>query len=347
LPWQCTNEHQENKKGVMPRHYDWYSVMENAKQGLRRKNIFKSNTVMMFIVLIVVVVFFTIMNHNYFSYGNMANILLAASTVGLLSIGQTYLIIAGHIDLSCGNVAAMSGVAVALLINGGVPWPVAIIIVVIASSVVGFVNSGLVNIFMLQPFIATLAVSSVCEGAAFLICNGKSQPVNDKVFTSIGTMRIIGIPFPAILMLFLFLVFGFILSRTVFGRSVYMIGGNPTASHLAGLNPKKISTILYIISSMIAALAGAVMTSKMHSGQPGAGSGSEFDAITAAVLGGVAFTGGKGNLLGCFIGLLIIQTFSNGLTVVNVSSFWQVVAKGLLLIAALVFDYVRQKKLMI
>jgi ribose transport system permease protein len=311
--------------------------MENIKR-LNRKNVFKSNTVMMFIVLIIVISVFTIMNHNYFSYSNMTNILLAASTVGLLAIGQTYLIIAGHIDLSCGNVAAMSGVAVALLINGGVPWPVAIIIVVIVSSVVGFANSGLVNIFGLQPFIATLAVSSVCEGAAFLICGGKSQPLSDKVFTQIGTMRILGIPFPAILMLVLFLIFGFILARTVFGRSVYMIGGNPTASHLAGLNPKKISTILYIISSMIAALAGVVMTSKMHSGQPGAGSGSEFDAITAAVLGGVAFTGGKGNLLGCFVGLLIIQCFSNGLTVVNVSSFWQVVAKGLLLIAALIFD---------
>jgi ribose transport system permease protein len=315
------------------------------KKHFIQKNVFKSNTVMMFIVLVAVVIFFSIINGNYFSYSNIANILLAASTVGLLAIGQTYLIIAGHIDLSCGNVAAMSGVMVALLINSGVAWPFAILIVIAVSSLVGLANSGLANFFGLQPFIATLAVSSVCQGAAFLICDGKSQPVSDKIFTQIGTMRILGIPFPAILMLVLFVIFGLILSKTVFGRSVYMIGGNPTASRLAGLNPKRISTKLYVISATIAALAGVVMTSKMHSGQPGAGAGAEFDAITAAVLGGVAFTGGKGDLLGCFIGLLIIQCFSNGLTVVNVSSFWQVVAKGLLLIAALIFDYVRRKKL--
>ena len=319
--------------------------MEVIKKRLGGKNIFKSNTLIMFVILVLVILFFSIMNNNYFSYSNMTNILLAASTVGLLAIGQTYLIIAGHIDLSCGHIAAVGGVLVALLINNGVPWLLAIVIVIIASSIIGFINSALVNIFGLQPFIATLAMSSVCQGAAYLICDGKSQPVSDKVFTSIGTMRILGIPFPAILMLVLFLIFGFILARTVFGRSVYMIGGNVTAARLAGLNPKKISTILYIISAMIAALAGTVMTSKMHSGQPGAGSGAEFEAITAAVLGGVAFTGGKGGLLGCFIGLLIIQCFSNGLTVVNVSSFWQVMAKGLLLIAALIFDYVRRKKL--
>ena len=124
-----------------------------------------------------------------------------------------------------------------------------------------------------------------------------------------------------------------------------MIGGNPEAARLAGLNPKKISTILYVIAAMIAAFAGVMMTTRMHSGQPAGGAGSEFDAITAAILGGVAFSGGKGNLAGCFIGLLIMQCFNNGLTVINVSSFWQTVAKGLLLIAALIFDYFRRKKL--
>lgn len=124
-----------------------------------------------------------------------------------------------------------------------------------------------------------------------------------------------------------------------------MIGGNPVAARLAGLNPKKISTILYIISSVIAGLAGVLMASKMHSGQPAGGAGAEIDAITAAILGGVAFSGGKGNLLGCFVGLLIIESFNTGLTVVNVSSFWQIVAKGLLLITALIMDFFRRKRL--
>ena len=316
--------------------------MENGK---KKTNIFKSNEIMMLIVLILVIVIFTVMNLNYLTYTNMSNILMAASTIGLLAIGETFLIIAGHIDLSCANIAAMFAVITAMLINGGVPWPVVIILVVAVSSVAGLINSCLVNVFGLQPFIATLAMSNVFSGVAYLLCSGKSVPVSNKAFTSIGSMRILGIPFPAVLMVVCFVVFGFILAKTIFGRSVYMIGGNPEAARLAGLNPKRISTVLYVVSAMVAAFAGVLMTAKMHSGQPAGGSGSEFDAITAAILGGVAFTGGTGNLAGCFIGLLIMQCFNNGLTVVNVSSFWQIVAKGLLLIAALIFDFFRRKRL--
>lgn len=310
------------------------------------KIIFKSNSVMMLLVLIGVIAIFSILNPNYFSYQNLiVNILYAASIVGLLAISQTYLIIAGHIDLSCGTTAAMCGVMIALFMGFGISWPVAVLIAFAASLCVGLINAGLVNVFGLQPFIATLAMASVCQGVAYIICNGRSIPIVNKSFILIGTTRFLGIPVPAIIMVVFFIIFGFILARTVFGRSVYMIGGNPTAARLAGLKPKRISTTLYMMSAAIACLAGVVMSSKMHSGQPGAVSGAEFDAITAAVLGGVAFTGGKGTILGCFIGLLIIQCFNNGLTMSNVSSFWQVSAKGLLLIAALIFDYVRLKKL--
>ncbi|ADK82182.1 ABC transporter permease [Sediminispirochaeta smaragdinae] len=317
---------------------------KSANTGLT-KYLMQSNEIMMLIVLLLVISFFTFMNRNYLSYFNMTNILLAASTVGLLAIGETCLIIAGHIDLASASVAALFGTWVAILINAGVPWPIASLVVVVASVSVGLVNSCLVNIFGLQPFIATLAISSVCSGLAFIICKGKSVPINEEMFIKFGTMKIAGIPFPAILLIVFFIIFGFILGRTVFGRSVYMIGGNPTAACLAGLNPKKISTILYIISAMVAAFAGVLMTAKMHSGQPGGGAGAEFDAITAAILGGVAFSGGKGNLRGCFIGLLIMQCFNNGLTVISVSAFWQIVAKGLILIAALIFDFFRRERL--
>lgn len=323
--------------------------MRNGEQtksgGTAGAVVFQSNAVMLLLVLAIVIAFFSVMNGNYFSYTNLTNILLGASTVGLLAIGETYLIIAGHIDLSSAHTAALSGVATAILINSGVPWGLAILAVVVVSSLMGLANAGLVNIFGLQPFIATLATAQVCQGVGFLICNGKSVPVNEKIFVMMGSAKLLGISFPALLMIILFFLCGFILSKTVFGRSVYMIGGNQTAAHLAGLNPKKISTILYVMSAMIAAVAGVLMTAKMHSGQPAGATGAEFDAITAAILGGVAFSGGKGNLLGCFIGLLIIECFGNGLTVLNVSSFWQMVAKGLLLIVALIFDYVRRKRL--
>ena len=318
---------------------------KSQTNGAPDATVFQSNAAMLLIVLVAVIAFFSVMNRNYFSYTNMTNILLGSSTVGLLAIGETYLIIAGHIDLSCAHAAALFGVWTALLINGGMPWGLTILFVLVFSSAVGLANAGLVNIFGLQPFIATLAISEVCEGVGFLICNGQSVLINKGSFVVLGSMKLLGISFPAWVLIILFLVCGFILAKTLFGRSVYMIGGNQTAAHLAGLNPKRISTILYVMSSMIAAVAGVLMAAKMQSGQPASATGAEFDAITAAILGGVAFTGGKGNLLGCFIGLLIIECFGNGLTVLNVSSFWQMVAKGLLLIAALIVDYVRRKRL--
>ena len=152
-------------------------------------------------------------------------------------------------------------------------------------------------------------------------------------------------PTPVIVLVVLFIVFGFVLSRTTFGRSVYMIGGNVTAARLAGLRPKIISTKLYLISSVIGAVAGILGAGRMHSGTPTAMTGAEFDAITATVLGGVAFTGGTGSLAGCFIGLLIIQCFNYGLNAVGVSSFWQIIAKGFLLIMALIIDYFRRTRM--
>lgn len=320
---------------------------EINKNKINTRNLLTSNSFVMFLVLVVVIALFSFMNKNYFTYNNIVSVLNAAAIVGMLAIGQTYLIIAGQIDLATGNTAALFGVIMALLLkNPALPWPIALIMTIVFSFIVGFINAALVNIFDLQPFIATLAMASVCRGAAYLFADGKPVTIaNQDAFMQIGVGNVLGVPVPAIIVVVLFIVFGFILSRTVFGRSIYMIGGNPTAARLAGLKPKRINTILYLISAAIAALAGIIVAARMHSGQPGSVAGSEFEAITAAVLGGVAFSGGTGNLAGCFLGLLVIQFFSTGLTVVNVSAFWQILAKGLLLIGALIFDYLRKKRL--
>jgi ribose transport system permease protein len=301
----------------------------------------------MVIVVIAIILLFTVMNSNYLSFRNMMNVLYAASIIGLLSIGMTYLMIAGHIDLSCGAIAGMSGAIMAVLLRDTVieHWPLAFLFVVIVALLVGALNAVLVNVFELQPFIATLATASVCTGTSYLLSGGRAVLVENAALIRIGSDRLFGVPITVIIMIVLFVIFGFILARTVFGRSVYMIGGNEVASKLAGLKPKIITSVCYLMSAVIASLAGVLVTARMHSAMPGAVSGSEFDAITAAVLGGVAFIGGRGNLVGCFIGLIIIQCFANGLTVLGVNSFWQVVAKGVLLIAALIFDYVRRKSI--
>lgn len=320
--------------------------MKNKKEKKISELILKSDSAILLCILFIVVVVFSVLNSNYFSTQNATNIFYSATTVGLLAIGETFLIIGGHIDLSNSALAAMSGVLIALLIKGGMPWGIAMIVVLLVGAVVGVLNSILANIFKIQPFIATLAVASVCEGTGYIISNGRPISVTNRSFINLGTFRLFGwIPVPVIILMIGFLVFGFILKRTTFGRKVYMIGGNAEAAHLAGINPRKISTVLYILSSVIGALVGIILAARMHTGAPTAASGADFDAITAAVLGGVAFTGGKGTMTGCFIGLMIIQCFNTGLSVIGVSSFWQSVAKGLLLIFALILDHFRMRSM--
>ena len=285
------------------------------------------------------------MNSNYISSNNLIAIMNSALLPGLMSIGMTFLIIGGQIDLSCGAAGAMLGVLMAILLESGMGTALSTIIVLLAGALVGIVNAVLVNVFEIQPFIATLGMSQVYSGLAYIIGGGRSIPVTDNTFIAICSARVFNIPVPVILMLILFVIMGFILAKTVFGRSVYMIGGNSIAAEYAGLRPKRIINKLYIINAVIAALAAILATGRMHSGQPTAISGTELDAITVAVLGGVAFTGGTGNMVGCFVGLLVIQCFNTGLTVVGVSAFWQVVAKGALLIFALILDYLRKWRL--
>ncbi len=316
--------------------------MQEKKESFGSK-LLKSNNLTLIIVLILVVAVFTLLKRSYLTTTNAINIIYAICITGLIAIGQTFLIIAGHIDLSSAATGAASGVLIAVILaNTAIPWYVALLFCLILGAVVGVVNSVLTNVFNLQPFIATLAMASVCEGMGYLFCNGRSVSVSDKALVTLGSGKIFGIvPVPIIILIVLYLIFAFILNRTTFGRSVYVIGGNRMASRLAGLSPRKISSVLYVMSGVISALAGCLLAGRMHNGAPNSVLGSEFDAITGAVLGGVAFTGGRGTLGGCFIGLVIIQCFSNGLNYVGVSSFWQSVAKGLLLISALLVDYFR------
>ena len=288
--------------------------MENKKKLKLSEMLLKSNSAILLLILIVVVIVFSVLNGNYFSTQNATNIFYSATTVGLLAIGETFLIIGGHIDLSNSALAAMSGVMVALLIKSGMPWPLAMLLVLLVGAVVGLINSTLANVFSIQPFIATLAVASICEGVGYIISDGRPIGVTNRSFINLGTYKLFGwIPVPVIILIVSFLVFGFILKKTTFGRKVYIIGGNAEAAHLAGISPKRISTVLYVLSSAIGALVGIILAARMHTGAPTAASGADFDAITAAVLGGVAFTGGKGTMVGCFIGLMIIQCFNTGL----------------------------------
>lgn len=295
------------------------------------------------LVAIAVIVFFQLMNSNYLSIENINGILHAASLTGAIAVGMTCLIIGGQIDLSAGAIGAACGMFVTIISNAGVNWVLAFISVIIIGIIIGAINALLVVKLNLKAFIATLAMSTALQGLARVLSNSTTIPVKDPNYWIIGSTTVAGIPMPFIITVVLFIIYGIILSKTKLGRKIYMVGGNINAARLAGINTKRMHALLFINNGLLCALGSAVFTSRMRSGAPTAIVGYEFDAITISVLGGVSFTGGAGNMAGCFIGLILINSFNFGLSVVRVPSYWQTVAKGLLLILALTLDFVRER----
>lgn len=313
---------------------------------MKAKKLLKSDKLGLLIALVIIMVVFSVLTGNKFlTIANIRNIAISSAIVGLVVIGECYLLIVGHVDLSPGSVAAFSGVLVSLLLTKGVPLLLAILLVMAFGLFIGFMNATLVNKLNLEPFIATLAAMSIFRGLAYIICDGKAVFVTNSAFLKLGTGRLFGIiPYPVLICVIFFIVAIVILNRTRFGRSVYMVGGNANAARLAGINAQKVRMRIYMAASALAALGGILQAGRMSSGQPTAAEGLEFDAVTAVVLGGVAMSGGVGTMGGAVIGLIIMQSFNNGLMMLNVPSFWQTVSRGLLLIAALSFDFIRNRK---
>lgn len=296
------------------------------------------------VAIIAVFALFTVLNKNFLTFTNVVNIMIAASLVGLVAIGHTYLIIAGQNDLSPGSLAAFSGVVAAILVGKGIPFFPAVLLTVLCGMLVGVFNAFMVNKIHLEAFIATLVTQSIIRGFAYIICDGKPVSISNKTFLALGKARVIGVPVAVWIMLICIVIFGIILAKTKFGRSVYAIGGNQDAARLAGLNPQRIITTSYIMMGILCSIGGIIFAARMNSGQPAANVNLEFDAITAVILGGVSFVGGVGDMGGTILGIILIQSFNTGLIMVNVPSFWQYVAKGGLLLFALTTDYIRKQR---
>jgi ribose transport system permease protein len=319
------------------------SWIEKGKLKAGIKSVISSDNFGLIIALMLMTMVFSSTSPHFFTGRNIVNILIAASLTGLVAVGESYLIIAGLIDLSPGSVAAFASVLAAVLLNMNMSFGLTMVLVILAGILIGVGNAIAVNKLEIEPFIATLASMSIVRGLAFILCNGQPVFIRNKTFLKFGKERILDIPIPVLVLISVFVIFGVILSKTRFGRNIYIIGGNKTAARLAGLSPKRITLYLYMIIGALSALGGAILAARMTSGQPSAAVGLEFDAITAAVLGGTAFTGGVGTMFGTVIGVLILQGFNNGLLILNVPVFWQYVARGLLLLLALSFDYIRRQ----
>jgi ribose/xylose/arabinose/galactoside ABC-type transport system permease subunit len=295
---------------------------------------------------IIVAAFALLSGGKFLKLANLRQILQVMVVTAILTVGAGCLMISGKIDLSTGANGTMCGMILAFMLQAGVPWPVAVISAIALGASVGLFNAMLVNEFNFQPFIATLATTSIAQGFTYVISNARSIPIENSVVVYIGTGRIGDfLPVSIIISLIALVTYGIILSKTKFGRSIYLVGGNPTASMLAGINPKRMSYILFANCGAFGSLAGCLLAARVKAGTVNGILNSQFAGITAAILGGVSFGGGSGGMGGAFVGLLILNGFNNGMTVLGINPYWQTVASGVLLLIALTLDYIQVKSM--
>ena len=292
------------------------------------------------LVLLIAVV--SILNPSFLSPKNIMNILRQTSVNAVIAAGMTFVILTGGIDLSVGSILGISGAVCASILVSGQNVVIAVLAALVVGVVVGFLNGFIISKGKLQPFIATLATMTVLKGLTLVYTNGNPITLGSNElamsFGKIGGGTILGIPTPAMIMILVFMVCYYILHNTKMGRYTYALGSNEEATKLSGLNTDKIKIWVYTISGILASIAGIIITSRLYSAQPTAGSGYELDAIAAVVLGGTSLNGGKGKITGTIIGALIIGVLSNALNILDVSSYYQTMVKGAVILLAVLLD---------
>ncbi|MCM3359463.1 MULTISPECIES: ribose ABC transporter permease [unclassified Psychrobacillus] len=290
--------------------------------------------------LILLVVIITILSPNFLTVNNLMNVLRQVSINALIAFGMTFVILTGGIDLSVGSILALTGAVTAGLLASGMDPILAMLIGLILGAVLGAINGIIISKGNVAPFIATLATMTIYRGLTLVYTEGRPiSGLGDSVsFQMIGKGYFLGIPVPVVTMAVAFGVLYFILKKTTFGRRVYAVGGNEEASRLSGIKVGRIKIYVYALTGALAALASLILTSRLNSAQPTAGNMFELDAIAAVVLGGTSLTGGRGWIVGTLIGALIIGVLNNGLNLIGVSSFFQQVVKGAVILLAVLID---------
>lgn len=306
----------------------------------------KNNMGIIFVLLILCIIL-SIVSPVFLTTDNLISVLRQVSNNVFLALGMTLVMILGGIDLSVGAIVAASGtLTVGFIVNNGMPIPVAILLGILVGVILGFFNGVIIAQFKLPAFIVTLATMNIAQGIAYIYSGGRSARITNDAYTLIGTGKLFGfLPLPVVYMVILTIIFIVILNKTRFGTNIFAIGGNREAARLSGVPSKKVEIAVYTIAGLLAALAGIVLSARMYSGQPSVGSGYEMDAIAACVLGGVSMAGGRGRISGTIFGVLIIGIVSNGLNLMGVSSFWQLLVKGLIILIAVLIDAQKGKKL--
>jgi ribose transport system permease protein len=293
----------------------------------------------MVLVLLVVMVYFASQNERFATIENFRTVLIAAAPFALVALGQTLVILTGGIDLSVGSVIAVSAMSSAWLALA-MPdklW-LAVVLAVLVGALAGLINGLVIAWLNVTPFVATLGMLTVGSGFAYVI--GGGAPINGlpEEFGIIANTKIFGFQAPVYIMILGFIILGLLMKYSSFGLRVYAVGGNRTAAEVAGVNAKRILISVYVISGFLAGASGVILASRVISGPPNLGSGYELDAIAAVVIGGASLMGGRGTVWGTLLGLLLIQTLNNGLDILVVPAYWQMVISGVLIVSAVAVD---------
>jgi ribose transport system permease protein len=296
-----------------------------------------------FAVLVVVVLVLSILSPSFRTLPNAFVLLVNGTVIAFLALGQTFVLLTGGIDLSTGANVAMTGVVSALLMQVGLPWPVAAVLAVGTGVLLGVVNGLLIHYVRIPAFIATFSTQGVALAIPLIITGANSVAVRDAGFSWIGQGAIASIPVPVLLLVAAAVVAGLFLRMTRPGVHIYAMGGNKAAARLAGVNVAKTTVLVYAISGFCGGMGGLIATSRLMVGFPSTGTGNElFYSIAAAVVGGISLFGGIGSVLGAMIGAVLIAVVSNGMNVLNVQSYWQSLVIGLIILAGVSFDTYRR-----
>lgn len=289
-------------------------------------------------VLIIMCVVWSIMSPVFLSFNNIINIIRQGSYTAIAAVGMTMIIIIGEIDLSAGSLIATTGLAAAYVFKTTDSGTLALLAAIGIGALVGAVNGLLVAKGKLPGFIASLASMTVLRGLCYIVTDGNPIPVSDEAFLKFGTGYLGFIPIPVIIMIIVIALGVFLTNNTRFGRYIYAVGGNIETSRWSGLNVDRIKILVYLVMGILTGISGLIVAARLGSGQPSAGQSFEMDCITAVVVGGTSMSGGKGKIAGTVVGVFLIATLGNGMTLLDINTYWQQVIKGIIIVAAVLLD---------
>jgi ribose transport system permease protein len=290
------------------------------------------------------VILISIMAPAFLKADNLYLVTRQVAYTAIVALGVFFVILTSGIDLSVGSMVSLSGIACGMSMAAGVPWPVAILVGLATGALVGAINGAISSFVGVTPFIVTLGMLGMASGAVYVMTKGESVRKIPESFIRFGGADVLGIPLVVVVLLLAAAIAHVLVGHTVFGRRVMAIGGNEEATELSGINVRKVKFFTYILSGLYASITGVLFVARFRTAQADAGKGMELDAIAATVIGGTSLFGGEGSVIGVLIGATVMGVIRNGLVLMQVSSYWQDLIIGAIIVLAAIIDVIRRRK---